>query len=88
LVTFPSFHTATAMLLLLAFRGVPYMRWVSLALNGLMLIAIPIEGSHYLVDVIAGIAVALLAWAAAAAAVNAVTSRRLPLHQTTPAYPA
>lgn len=88
LVTFPSFHTVTAVLLLLAFRSVPYMRWVSLAANTLMLFSIPIEGSHYLVDVIAGIAVALVAWMAAAAAVNVTTRSRLPLHQTTPAYPA
>jgi hypothetical protein len=76
LVTFPSFHTATAMLLLLGYRRVPYMRWFSLGLNGLMLLSIPIEGSHYLVDVIAGIVVALLSWGAALATVN-VTG---PLH--------
>ena len=66
LVTFPSFHTVTAILLLLGFWRVPYLRWVSLVLNGLMLLAIPIEGSHYLVDVIAAVPVALLAWKAAA----------------------
>jgi hypothetical protein len=65
LVTFPSFHTVSAVLLLLGFRDVPYMRWVAYLLNALMLIAIPIEGSHYLVDVFAGIAVALTAWAGA-----------------------
>jgi membrane-associated phospholipid phosphatase len=62
LVTFPSFHTVVAVLLLLGFRHVPYLRWVSLVLNVLMLISIPIEGSHYLVDLIAGIGVAWLAW--------------------------
>lgn len=77
LVTFPSFHTAAAVLLLLGFRSVPYVRWLSLVVNGLMLIAIPIEGSHYLVDVIAGTAVAGAAWAAAAAIVNAGARARL-----------
>jgi membrane-associated phospholipid phosphatase len=77
LVTFPSFHTVTAMLLLLAFRNVPYMRWVSLIANTLMLLSIPVEGSHYLVDVIAGIAVALLAWMGAAALVNTTSDLRL-----------
>jgi hypothetical protein len=67
LVTFPSFHTVVAVLLLLGFRQVPYLRWASLVLNTLMLISIPIEGSHYLVDLIAGVAVALLAWAMARA---------------------
>ena len=66
LITFPSFHTVTAILLLLGFWRVPYLRWVSLVLNGLMLLAIPIEGSHYLVDIIAAVPVALLAWKAAA----------------------
>jgi membrane-associated phospholipid phosphatase len=62
LVTFPSFHTVVAVLLLLGFRHVPYLRWVGLVLNVLMLVSIPIEGSHYLVDLIAGIGVAWLAW--------------------------
>ncbi|HEX2256230.1 MAG TPA: phosphatase PAP2 family protein [Afifellaceae bacterium] len=62
LVTFPSFHTVSAVLLLLAFWAVPYLRWISLGLNTLMLIAIPIEGSHYIVDVIAGAALALATW--------------------------
>lgn len=65
LVTFPSFHTVSAILLMLAFAAVPYLRWAGFALNGAMLLAIPIEGSHYLVDVIAGAIVALLAWTAA-----------------------
>jgi PAP2 superfamily protein len=62
LVTFPSFHTVVAVLLLIGFCRVPYLRWVSFVLNTLMLISIPIEGSHYLVDLIAGIGVAWLAW--------------------------
>ena len=62
LITFPSFHTVVAVLLLIGFRHVPYLRWVSLILNVLMLLSIPIEGSHYLVDLIAGVGVALFAW--------------------------
>lgn len=80
LVTFPSFHTVTAILLLLGFWRVPYLRWVSLVLNGLMLLAIPIEGSHYLVDVIAAVPVALMAWKAAAILIELsarATSRHL-----------
>jgi membrane-associated phospholipid phosphatase len=65
LVTFPSFHTVSAVLLLYAFWTVPYVRWISLPLNTLMLIAIPIQGSHYLVDVIAGAALAVATWALA-----------------------
>ncbi|WP_324133120.1 phosphatase PAP2 family protein [Bosea sp. (in: a-proteobacteria)] len=67
LVTFPSFHTVSAVLLMLGFWAAPpYWRWFGVGLNGLMLVAIPIEGSHYLVDVIAGAALAVAAWAAAA----------------------
>lgn len=62
LVTFPSFHTASAVLLMLAFRGVPYVRWPALVLNGLMLLSVPLEGSHYLVDLLAGIVLAVTAW--------------------------
>jgi membrane-associated phospholipid phosphatase len=65
LVTFPSFHTVSAVLLMLGFWGAPYWRWFGVGLNALMLVAIPIEGSHYLVDVIAGAALAVAAWAAA-----------------------
>src|SRR5262249_54253832 len=36
----------------------PGERWVMLGLNALMLAATPIDGSHYFVDVLAGIAVA------------------------------
>lgn len=45
--------------------------WPSLGtpapLNALMLLATPIDGGHYFVDVFAGIAIALVAWFAARA---------------------
>jgi hypothetical protein len=62
LVTFPSFHTACGVLLVLAFWRIPYVRWLGLILNSIMLLAVPIEGSHYLLDLFAGIAVALFSW--------------------------
>jgi len=37
-------------------------RWLAFALNGLMLIATPAYGSHYVVDVIAGVIVAVACW--------------------------
>ena len=78
LVTFPSFHTASAVLLALGFWHVPWLRWPALVLNGLMLAAVPIEGSHYLVDLLAGTAVALAAWAGAGAALRRPDPARLP----------
>ena len=70
LVTFPSFHTSSAVILMLAFWQVPYIRWPGLAANAVMLLSIPVEGSHYIVDVIAGIAVGLGCWKAAQAALS------------------
>jgi len=57
LVSIPSMHAATAVLIIHAARGT---RWFAAAalLNAAMLAATPIEGGHYLVDVIAGAAVA------------------------------
>lgn len=62
LVTFPSFHTVGAVLLMMGWSRVPVLRWPGLALNVVMLVSIPIEGSHYLVDVLAGAALAVAAW--------------------------
>lgn len=58
LITFPSFHAAAAILFIWAAWPVRALRWPVLALNGMMLIATPLEGSHYLVDVFGGVAVA------------------------------
>jgi membrane-associated phospholipid phosphatase len=61
IITFPSFHTAAAVLLAWSFWGVPYLRWAAAALNVVMIISTPLVGGHYFVDVLAGI---LMAWAA------------------------
>jgi len=58
IVTFPSLHAALAVILLAAWWPLPIARWIGLVLDALMLIATPIEGSHYFVDVFAGIAIA------------------------------
>lgn len=58
LVTFPSYHAVMAVLLAYAARGTRFM-FLSGVVNGLMLLALLSEGGHYLVDLIAGVAVAL-----------------------------
>ncbi len=64
IVTFPSYHTVTAVALIHAARGTP-LAFLSWALNGLMIFSTPTEGWHYLVDIVAGVAVAVGAiWAA------------------------
>lgn len=70
IVAFPSFHTVLAVLLVYVHRP-PLRTFIPMAiLNVLMLIAIPFAGHHYLVDVIAGIAVAFLSIAIGQAAMR------------------
>jgi hypothetical protein len=65
IVTFPSFHAASAVLYSWALWSVRWLRPVVVVVNGAMLAATPINGGHYFVDVIAGIAIAVAAIAAA-----------------------
>lgn len=58
LVCAPSFHTASAVLYMWAAWPVVQLRRVVVPLNCAMLLATPIEGTHYLSDMIAGAAVA------------------------------
>ncbi|MGE0222324.1 MAG: phosphatase PAP2 family protein [Acetobacteraceae bacterium] len=66
LVTFPSFHVASAVLLINAARGTPLMP-LAVVLNATMAVASISEGmgGHYLMDAVGGIAVACLGIAAA-----------------------
>lgn len=65
LITFPSFHACGAVLLAWGFWGVRAARIPALLVNLTMLASTPLDGAHYLVDVIAGM---LLAWAGIAVA--------------------
>ena len=67
LISFPSYHTVLAVLLTHAHRRSKLLIPIA-AINGVMLLSIPLFGGHYLVDMIAGAAVALLAIAATSAA--------------------
>lgn len=66
IITFPSLHAALAVLFTMALWRTPGVKWIFLVLNIAMIMATPLEGSHYIVDVLAGIAVTLLAWVAVA----------------------
>jgi len=61
LVSAPSFHTAAAVLYIVAAWRVPSLRWPLLTLNALMLLSTPVEGTHYLSDMILGAIVAVTA---------------------------
>ncbi len=82
IITFPSLHAALGVLYPAALWRVGGVRWIALALNSLLLIATPAYGSHYVVDVIAGIAVAAACWIAVARIVDAA-SRPQPVQIST-----
>lgn len=56
-ISFPSYHAAAAVLAVWALWPIRFIRWPLLILNVLMIASTPIEGTHYFVDVIGGIAV-------------------------------
>jgi membrane-associated phospholipid phosphatase len=69
IITFPSLHAALAVIVLGALWPVPVVRWLFLVLEALMLVATPIDGSHYFIDVLAGVVLAALCLIAARAIV-------------------
>lgn len=66
LVTFPSYHTACALLVPLAMRGLGLLTGVAWGFAALVVISTVPIGGHYLIDVIAGVVLALGVWAALA----------------------
>jgi len=58
LVTFPSYHAVAAVLFAYGWMSIPVLRWPFAVLNAIMLIACVPSGSHYVVDVIAGVVIA------------------------------
>lgn len=65
IVTFPSFHAASAILYAWALWPLRWSRPIVVLVNGIMLAATPLNGGHYFVDVIAGVAIAVASIAAA-----------------------
>jgi membrane-associated phospholipid phosphatase len=66
LISFPSYHTVLAVLLTYAHRRSKLLIPIA-AINGVMLFSIPPFGGHYLIDMIGGAVIALLAIAATSA---------------------
>jgi hypothetical protein len=58
LVSAPSFHAAAAVLYFRSGFRAGWMKWPVLGLSTAMLAATPVEGTHYLIDLIIGMAVA------------------------------
>lgn len=61
IVTFPSFHAASAVLYAWALWPIRWIRPVVVIVNAAMLASTPVGGGHYFIDIFAGIAVTLLA---------------------------
>lgn len=66
LITFPSFHTAWAILLAWSLRGRGGLGHVSAAVNLLVIVSTLTTGWHYFVDVLGGVATAVVAIACSA----------------------
>ena len=82
IITFPSLHAALGVLFPAALWRVPVVRWIALVLNILLVISTPAYGSHYVVDVAAGILIAAACWFAAArvlARASRSAPRQLPM---------
>jgi len=65
IVPFPSLHTAMALLYMVAHRNIRFTFIPFFTLNIAMLIAVPSQGNHYLIDMLAGAVVAALSFIAA-----------------------
>jgi hypothetical protein len=77
-VTFPSFHAASALIYGWALWPVRWMRPITVVANVAMLASTPIDGGHYFIDILAGLAIAALAIAAARLASRRLATRMQP----------
>ena len=70
LVCAPSFHTVCGVLYIAFSWPVQRLRWFLLPLNAAMLLATPVEGTHYLSDMVCGLIVAVTAYVGVRLAIN------------------
>ena len=59
-IAFPSFHTVLAVLAAFALWPIPYVRWAGGLVCMLIVVATVMTGWHYVVDVAAGVGVAVV----------------------------
>ena len=60
IITFPSFHSVMAVMFIYACLPLRRLSLFIVPFNVLMLFSIPVDGGHYLVDVLGGVSIALL----------------------------
>ena len=75
LISFPSFHAVLACLFTW-FAWSSRLRWLFVAANAIMLMSTPVQGGHYLTDIVAGLAVGVFAIAAAAAFIKKISGKK------------
>ncbi|WP_083833244.1 phosphatase PAP2 family protein [Mesorhizobium opportunistum] len=61
LITFPSFHSALAVIFVYSVRGIRFVALPVFLLDAMLLLATPAEGGHHLVDILAGVLIAAAA---------------------------
>lgn len=64
-VTMPSFHAAGAIMLIHGYAALRWLRWPAVLIGGTIFVSAVPVGGHYLVDIIAGLGLALIAIVAA-----------------------
>ncbi|MBR1249800.1 phosphatase PAP2 family protein [Bradyrhizobium sp. AUGA SZCCT0169] len=72
IVSFPSFHAASAVLYIWALWPVRYVGGAAVVLNILMMASTPVIGAHYMIDVFGGVALAVIGICLAKYLVNIV----------------
>jgi hypothetical protein len=72
IITFPSYHAGLSLVTLSGFWAsrMTWLRWPGVTLAALTIAATPVDGGHYLVDVLSGLGIAVVSIAAAARAVR------------------
>ena len=75
IVGFPSYHTLQALVLTWYARGLKGFRWPAILLNLAVLVSIPVQGGHHLVDMFGGMAVTVVSIAVAGWVVSAAARR-------------
>lgn len=65
LIAFPSFHTVMAVLTIYAAAAVPHALWPAIIWNAIVLLSVPVDGGHHVVDIPAGLVLAVAAIAVA-----------------------
>jgi hypothetical protein len=75
LITFPSYHAVYAIQRCWALWAVPRLRWIGACLSATIVVSAVPHGSHYVIDVICGIAIAILTILLASRIANYVAKR-------------